>query len=800
MIKKTIKIKITESSRSIFFALVISSLIVPIFLPFNGSWLPKEVKDVLLSIIQPLVLSIIFFVLIWKKKASLKIYRFDLCLFLFIIIGFCSYSWALNGSLIWHHAFTWLQVILWLFLIRYVAVKNEVNHSLFLIFFFFCLYNFAYSIPSLLYVDYANNYDWTHYFGFNKNMVTLILCSYFPFLLFYPLNGKTGIIAKGLITIFLAYLISKADSRGSMLFFVLSLSSYLLSVLNKKNDNAKSFFQHLIIGAFGVTLLGYFFLTGAVSSWTEESFLFDPNRYVLNINSIKLLLDNPLLGIGLGNWHLEAYTYGVSDTYNQQSSFYRTGNHNLYSQHLAELGILGFAFFGYPILRILYQGFQNFRQAEDFQKAIFTATLICFLSFFIYRDAFFYDYHYGNILLFAFCLLGLIKTDDQLTILPRWSILVGMTLSLVCAGWFIYALHTDRVYKEANRLKKSNPKSIFLLNDIYHPIFKTTNGFKDVSQSFNNIIAFDIAKRLAILEQTNPTNQIVWVDTLKEGAIDSLQLTSLLKGSSTEKYFKLALQDSSNEDFVLLQYAKFLLQSQGRLAEAKHIAKTLYSKYEHNCAISLLLAEIAIAEEKYTSATHFLNTRYIDREVNYLLLEIKLFNARYLGNILQLSTDTIKNISTQLIPFYQKSDTLLSQKQKDSAVMFQRALEQLTYQRDLLLFNELNESQFKIVRQLTAASIYGKDFLTFNLRTNTSENQKQLLEELLSNYVANKYYVRFLSRRMKQAGALSSHQALEKKLLLLRSNLDKEFEQILSKEQMQIYRLLHKQFPLFVHF
>lgn len=132
--------------------------------------------------------------------------------------------------------------------------------------------------------------------------------------------------------------------------------------------------------------------------------------------------------------------------------------------------------------------------------------------------------------------------------------------------------------------------------------------------------------------------------------------------------------------------------------------------------------------------------------------------------------------------------------------MFLRELEQLTYQKDLCLFNVLNENQFKICKKLTAASIYGKNFLTLSLRTNISENQKQLLEKLLADYVANKYYIRFLARKMQQIGATASHKQLEKKLSLLRLNLDKELEQILSKAQMQTYSKLHNEFPLFVHF
>lgn len=493
---------INQSQFILFFLL--GSLIVLVFL-FPPTWTANLDWVNTRYILQAGVPTIIFGYYFLQRRDSIQIYIVDIYWGLFLIIGFFSFFWSINSSLIWYHVFAWSSLILWSLSIRYFTKDIPKNLAFFFLVFFLVLLLLVLRVWLQYGLD--TNNQFVANFGYNHNIVTFNLVCLLPFFLFYPISNVENHLGKSLIVIVVAYFTYKAGARGNLLLLGLILSIYTFLNFNRKT----------VISLVIVVALSLVFALVWNNKFINPVNLLDSVRWQQAKNSFFSFLEHPLLGGGLGNWHLDAYRFGLNNDYAYTTIFVRYGNHNFYAQHLSELGIIGFTTFLYPIVRTLYKGFKNIRQASDFQKAVLTSTLVCFMGFAIYRDAFFYEYHYSGILLFAFCMLGLIKIpDEKQIVVPRWGLFIGIILSLACTAWFIYAKKTDEIYKKAIALGPENPRSIFMLKSIYHPVFKTTNGFKDISQSFNNLIAADIAERLVIVEEYELEDKVNLVKIFSE--------------------------------------------------------------------------------------------------------------------------------------------------------------------------------------------------------------------------------------------------------------------------------------------
>lgn len=541
-----------------------------------------------------------------KNTFTLPIIFLDFGWLFFLSTGFLSFFWATNGSLVWYPAFAWLIFILWMLLVRSTVAQNNKEHywfNTFALLFFLGALQFIYAAVN---TNLAQLETWNRIFWLNANNTASYFVAFSSFLLFYPAKSllKKGLKLLGVV--FICYVLYLSNAKGAMLAFSLIGCYYLWTKL------AKNYFL-LLLKTLGTV---FSFLLVALFLWRTELYQSLSNvgvsdRLFMIRRSIEVFLEYPLSGIGLGNWQTVIYNGDMTNIsgFNHPIVFIRLGNHNLYSQLLAEVGILGCLAFLCPILVILLRGWKDVKTLSELQKAAVGGLMAYLTCSFFYRDTNIYELHFSSLQLIGFSALGILTSDANLPKLSalNWKKIIFCLMALLCFSWFVYFQYTHHIYYKAfNASKVENKKKqaeyydstfeltrrsainfeyVDLIEQIYHPNFKTTHGFANNFLGVPNLLAL----HLAFLYE-------------KEEAYDK-----------AEKNFLIALNQSPNNEYALLGYAKFLLRSKKNIKTASKYAKRAYSQQQNHLDTNALMAEIAIAQNDFKLAKSYLNILKLDR-------------------------------------------------------------------------------------------------------------------------------------------------------------------------------------------
>jgi len=547
------------------------------------------------------LIPVLYFIYALNKedKPFIKIILPDIGWIIFIGVGFLSYFWAVNGSLVWYYAFSWLTLFLWMLLFRTLFFQKNFG------IYFFKTFLFLFVINLLLhvYAIYSNalfNSNWVIIFGNNWNYTSVYLVSLYPFLLFYESKHFFFKCFKIIATCLLFWILSETSARGAIIALI-SIYFYFAWA-----NRSRTYFWRIIGGlsVFSICIAGIIYNNNDyfnfIPLYNEFKKPGEWTRFYIILNSLYIFLDNPLGGIGLGNLHLEVYKYGVGSVegLNNVIKFNREGSHNLYSKLLAELGLIGAIAFLFPISRIVWQGWSRSNELNNNQKAIFANILVYLIGSFFYKDLNSYSYFFCGIQLLAFCSIGIFTSFDTTSnyySLKKGSMNLLLVPSLACLMWFIYANKTNYIYLRAqNMISRESEEAIQCLKTIYSPIFKTTNGRED------KLIAFELAK----LHQTQQ------------------------KYSVAEDYYQIALKHAPYNEELLMSYANYLLKIRQNPEKAKACALRVYAIQNNYYPVIMLLAEIAIEELDYKQALYYLNTHTYSINFDAIKNQINLIAQR----------------------------------------------------------------------------------------------------------------------------------------------------------------------------
>jgi len=93
-------------------------------------------------------------------------------------------------------------------------------------------------------------------------------------------------------------------------------------------------------------LLGVGIIFGApyIMNMLQSGDIGESHRLYMLKSSMRIFQENPLNGIGLGNWYLLAYREDLANVtgFNQSIYFSRLGSHNLYELIITELGLYNY--------------------------------------------------------------------------------------------------------------------------------------------------------------------------------------------------------------------------------------------------------------------------------------------------------------------------------------------------------------------------------------------------------------------------------------------------------------------------
>ncbi len=566
--------RMQQLKESITLLAIVVAALIPIIQP--KFWFLNNWQFILMAIIPVVYFA---YLLLRKNKIPVRIEKADLGWLIFISLGFLSFFWATNGGLVWYLAFGWLCLIMWMLLFRSLTPRDTSSSFMPMLFSIFFLIIMVYHIAAIGSNIELMDGSWNHFFGKNANYTSAFLVSFYPFLLFYEGRFRMVHIVKTVFSFAMVFVLYLTDAQWATLAFLLVLIYY--SWTNLPRGQFWNSFIGVMITLFFVGLMGFFnpIFLQKIPIIKQVATVSTHFKYYLIQASLWTAIENPILGVGLGNWPLHIYhqlDFSHLNEFNYPTTFRRIRSHNLYTQHLVELGMIGLLAFLYSIGSIIRRSLSFKKQLDGYEQAAFASVLVYLFTAFFYADISFYEHHFSGIHILAFCSLGILssKNSETFYILPNRMNAVFLGLSIACLVWFGYSKYSYNLFFHTQqKLSTQNPqKSIQDLESLYQPVFKT-------NLDYENVIPFEIAK---LYQQIGENDK-------------------------AEHWFQTAISQNPNNETILLGYAQFLWQVRKDSIKAEALAQQIYQQQNNHYELNLLLAEIALSKHRFNLVRNYLS-------------------------------------------------------------------------------------------------------------------------------------------------------------------------------------------------
>ena len=557
--------------------------------------------------------------MIKSNKITLKLTSIDLSWICFVVLSCLSYFWAVDVSLVWTQSMGWFILIGWAIWSKQLFLKNNIAALLhkYLVGLFF-VYLSVSLIGVILQV--SNDAEWVRFFGNNSNYTSSFLIALFPFVLFLPkkreYNATNLIIWLGsIVTILLV--IYYCSVRAVLLAFLISI--FLKFYLDRR-------YKYLLVTLVIITIFAaiiyspisnlLFGNSGLVSDIQHTD---NMSRWYLIKSSFRLFLENPILGIGSGNWHIEAYKYSLTDVSPFNSpDFLRHLDHNLYFTRLAELGVFGFSLLFIPIIYFFLKLVPSVHQFSQIEKAFFTAIVVYLVTSMYYGSTSFRDSHFSSLQWLAFTGFGILSNRFRHFKLDSNVFRTFFSLIFLLAFlWFGYTAATNNlIYGGKLDIRNGDiEKGIQKIKKVYNPLFKT-------SQHTSQSLPYILAKNYKDLGDN------------KNGSI----------------YYSKALEHQPYNASILYDYASFLFFDLEDTDTSNLLGRRLLEIDSSNSLTNILYSQISYERGDFVEMKNGLNRSYhpwYTYRIN--MLEQALYKSNYLTN--QLNVEVSSQLMDELSQF-----------------------------------------------------------------------------------------------------------------------------------------------------
>ena len=187
----------------------------------------------------------------------------------------------------------------------------------------------------------------------NINISSFSILYKVPILLYF-LTKEKNLYIKAFFTILLfsaLFIISILGTRGAYIGVIICIISYLVYLFNANFNNTFKIKQLVILSSiFIVVLLANLNLTQAENNIISRTATISLNTQDGSVNQrlryykqgLNHFIDNPIIGVGIGNWKLTSIDY---DKKNIEGYIIPYHAHNDFIQLLVELGFFGLLFY-----------------------------------------------------------------------------------------------------------------------------------------------------------------------------------------------------------------------------------------------------------------------------------------------------------------------------------------------------------------------------------------------------------------------------------------------------------------------
>lgn len=436
----------------------------------------------------PLLLG---YCLLPKDKSKFKIGPYEIVFATFIGYVFLSGLWATNYTLIWDRGFYWIFLFM-LFLIFVSVDYRKLDISLwkwsFIIFiiinliyiFYACFITYT-EAPYSNFQYLINNKALHRNFHLKGNLISSILILQFVSLIIVAVFSeiKKKYLFPILMLISIAILLMY--SKGSLFIFPVAIVSILIVMY-------KHHWKTLIIGLGSLALISFiiFFFNLSQRFWVKAINPFlslndDSNDERLNLwsNTVQLIVDDWLLGVGAGNWLIEHGRHGFHDFHNSFESFelFRHA-HNMPLEYASELGLIGLLMIQFILVFPFFYNNSDLvnRKRVLLPKVLILSYLLLALFYGIVYDI---DFRFCSHLVYLIIAISIVmgfgdKKNSFISLSGSiWIIPMLAILSLSWIGYKTYINDLEVKYLRSVKKKNKNLDPLRLLEDMYHPVFNT---------------------------------------------------------------------------------------------------------------------------------------------------------------------------------------------------------------------------------------------------------------------------------------------------------------------------------------
>ena len=449
----------------------------------------------------------------------------------FVVLSFLSTIWASDTSMAIRESFMWLLFsLIALSINSLIRSDDRFEHQLSKMFSIFYVSFLIFHLGAIQF-DIGLGGDWNQLMSKNKEYTTTLLTCLSPFIIFYPSKSQFVRFLKIISIVLLANLLFLTAARGALLAFSMIL---LLKYWNFYAEWKYRYFG-VLLGAI-IIVSGIYILN--VSTMTSELLFVKeyraelPSRILMNQNSIASISDQPIIGVGSGQWYNDIYRHGVGETapFNSIQELVRYRSHNLYFKQLVELGFIGFILFFGCLIGILWKYKNRWTELLGYQKAAWASLMSYLVATYFYANAVPYEYFFSSITLVAFISLGILlgglpSKDSAPKFIPYLILLLSLSTSI----WYMYSKTKWESYKTVQSAS-SDIISIEALEKAYHPSLHSSFNYNtSLSQSLAELYAMNGDATKAQDYYTQALKQTPYHEPLLRSYIDFCIKTGVAK-------------------------------------------------------------------------------------------------------------------------------------------------------------------------------------------------------------------------------------------------------------------------------
>jgi O-antigen ligase len=358
--------------RFVVMLIAIMPILSPLFVEYGWVSVQAEHMKTVWGVVGVFVaITLFIFIKINKESVGLVKNKFLMPMWLFIIWCFITILWVEDGYLAAIMLAQFVSFVLIFTLMVNLFINTNISKYLSISLMISMIFV---SIVGLLQYYFPDNWNLQHVFMqtaspgstfVNKNMAShfMVMVLPFPLILLLSTKLKMRVVFYSVALIIGSWFVLNTNARQAYLAIFLEIMLFMIFIfLDVYKNNVNSFFKKINLQAFkGVSLILVLLSLLILSNLTPEGFNLEKSSKLKKIqtisladgsaripawrNTIETIIENPILGVGIGQWPSKYplyYDRVMQDAlFNEQARLKRL--HNDYLEIFANVGVIGFS-------------------------------------------------------------------------------------------------------------------------------------------------------------------------------------------------------------------------------------------------------------------------------------------------------------------------------------------------------------------------------------------------------------------------------------------------------------------------